>query len=182
MSFGPPQGYQQPPQGGYQQPPPGGYQQPPQGGYQQPPQGQYGPAYQPMPPKVERKGTVRPVHLTEALLIGMIGMALSTGFLNLNVFRFAIVSTSVPCAAFAIVMLLIGFIAILMLVMPAIEKKLGNLSGMLTLVFALIMIIWGLAATFGGSFFGIWGQSPGLAVAGGFLGLFAGLLRMGIMK
>ncbi|MEI6795722.1 MAG: hypothetical protein WCK39_02555 [Methanomassiliicoccales archaeon] len=117
--------------------------------------------------------------MTEALLIGMVGLAIAAAFSNLFVIRYP--SPAISCLLFGIVLLLAGFLVLLMLVMPALDAKMGAIGGILVLVLSLVITIWGIAAVFGGNFYGQWGYGE-LAVGGGFLGLFAGLLRMGMLK
>ncbi|HUT26441.1 MAG TPA: hypothetical protein VMW85_00120 [Methanomassiliicoccales archaeon] len=180
-------GYQQPPQqyqqypDQNQQPPQGQYQQPPQqyGGQPQqfgPPQGGYYQQQPPMPSQ-QRVPTVRKIDLTDSLFIISALLLVAAGFQNLDALTWwGPVQFAPVLLGFAA--LVVGVLAVVMVVMPAMMKALGQVMDMLVLVFGIVFILWGLAATFGDTI----GMQGGLITAAGLGMLFAGMLRMGLVK
>lgn len=175
----PPQQYQQPPQQpdqGYQQPPQQYQGQPqqygqPQGGYQQPP-GYYQP---PLPPA--RVPTVRKVDLTDSLIAISALLLIGAGFQNLDALTWwgGLQLNYVINGFMAVV---VGGLALVLLVMPAMMKALGKSMDIFILVFGVVFALWGLAATFGDNI----GLMGGLITAAGVGMLLAGLMRMGMLK
>ena len=180
-------GYQQPPQQ-YQQYPDQQDQQLPQGQYQQPPQQyegqpqQYGPPQggyyqQPPMPAQQRVPTVRKVDLTDSLFVISALLLVAAGFQNLDALTWW-GPVQVAPVLLGFVALAVGVLALVMVVMPAMMKALGQVMNMLVLVFGIVFILWGLAATFGDTI----GMLGGLITAAGLGMLFAGMLRMGLVK
>jgi hypothetical protein len=184
----PPQQYQPAPEQQYQQPPQQ-YEQPPQqyGGqqqYQQPPQ-QYGPpqpGYQqpgyyqqpPMPPK--RVPTVKRVDLTDILMIISGMFLLMAAMWNISDLYWGFYA---PSFILGILSLLVSIMAFMAVLMPSILKQVeGEVMDMLILVFAAILILWGLIVTFSWDY----GSGGEIVFVGGFGLMLAGLLRMGILK
>jgi len=163
------QQYQQPPQQYQQQ-----YQQPaPQGGYYAPPQGGY---YQqpPMPPK--RVPTVRKIDLTDAILL-VSGMFLFMGAMwNFSDQYWGLYA---PSLDLGIISLLASLLALGAVLMPSLLKQLeGEGISMILLVFAIILLLWGLVVTFTWDY----GSGGEIVMTGGLGLLAAGALRMGILK
>ncbi|MFA5311824.1 MAG: hypothetical protein WC375_00730 [Methanomassiliicoccales archaeon] len=193
----PNQGYQQPPQQQpvqqqYQAPPQQapvqqqpqyqgqpapnqGYQAPPQQ-YQGQPQGGYNQPYYPQPPKPQRVATVRKVDLTDSLIAISSLLLIAAGFDNLWALNF----DNAPGAiiVLGVVALIIGVMGMLLLVMPEVLRDLNQFIDILLLVLGVVFAIWGLAALFGDNL----GFSGGLVTSGGVGLLFAGLMRMGLVK
>ena len=162
------QQYQQPPQqyGGQQyQQPPGAYVPPPGGYYQQPP----------MPPK--RVPTVKKIDLTESILL-VSGMFLFMGAMW-NFSDLAGWGFYAPSLILGLLSLVAGLMALGMVIMPQLLKQLeGEIVDMIMLVFAAILVLWGLVVTFAWNY----GAGGEIVFIGGFGLLMAGLLRMGILK
>jgi hypothetical protein len=169
----PEQQYQQPPQDQYQQPPQqyGGPQYaPPQGGYQQP--GYYQP---PMPPR--RVPTVRKVDLTDSLFVISALLLVAAGFQNLDALTWWGPLQFAPIIL-GFVALIGGALAMMMVVMPAMTKSMGQVADILAVAFGAVFALWGLAATFGDGV----GMLGGLIIAAGLGLLLAGMLRTGLIK
>ena len=177
-------GYQQPPQQ-YQQPPQQ-YQQPqqydqqnqqpqyqqPQGGYY-PPQGGY---YQQPPAPPKRVPTVKRIDLTETIMLFSGMFLFMAAFWNFGDQYWGFYA---PSLILGLLSLVAGLMALGMVLMPQLLKQLeGEVVDIIMLVFAAILMLWGLVVTFAWNY----GSGGEIVLTGGLGLLLAGLLRMGILK
>ena len=100
---------------------------------------------------------------------------MGVGFWNLSYIAF---NAPVVYVLMGIVALAVGLLMMLVVIMPAPFKGMAQIMDILLLVFAIIFILWGLVSAFADDY----GSDGGMLAAAGVGLLFAGMLRMGLVK
>ena len=135
----------------------------------------YPPVFGPPGPMYHEKAPVRGLNLAELLFLISGILLLAAGFDNLGA---GIAGLPLQFLLLGIVATVFGLLQVAMVVMPGMLAGIERMTGILTIVIALLFLIWGMAAAFGDSV----GVDGGLLVAAGLSSVLGLMLREGMIR
>lgn len=136
---------------------------------------EYPPVFGPPRPSPREKAPIRSLNLAELLFLISGILLLSAGFQNLGV---GVAGLPVQYLLLGITATLFGLVQIALAVMPGMMSGLEQFRGPLTIVIALLFLIWGMAAAFGTNV----GALGGMVVVAGLATTLGLMLREGMIR
>lgn len=135
----------------------------------------YPPIFGPPRHSYQEKAPVKSLNLAELLFLISGILLLAAGFDNLGA---GISGLPVQFLILGIVATVLGLLQVAMVVMPGMLGSIERMTGVLTIVIALLFLVWGMAAAFG-DMVGIGG---GMLVAAGLSSVLGIMLREGMIR
>ncbi len=135
----------------------------------------YPPVFGPSRPAHHEKAPVRGLNLAELLFLISGILLLASGFDNLGA---GIGGLPLQFLLLGIVATVFGLLQVAMVVMPSTLAGIERSTSMLTVVIALLFLIWGMAAAFGD----LVGVDGGFLVAAGLSSILGLMLREGMIR
>lgn len=133
------------------------------------------PVFGPPRPPYQERSAVRSLNLAELLFLISGILLLSAGFQNMGA---GVAGLPVQFLLLGIAATLFGLVQIALVVMPGMMSGLDRFRGTLTIVIAMLFLIWGMAAAFGPNV----GASGGMIVAAGLATTLGLMLREGMIR
>ena len=137
--------------------------------------GAYPPVFGPPRPSYQERSAVRSLNLAELLFLISGILLLLAGFQNMGA---GVAGLPVQFLLLGIAATLFGLVQIALVVMPGMMSGLERFRGTLTIVIALLFLIWGMAAAFGPNV----GANGGMIVAAGLSTTLGLMLREGMIR